>query len=55
MGAVTAKIAILPLMVDRFGPGGQKLFDEMDFPGPYGLRVESLRDLREIFHRNWTW
>ena len=34
-----------------FGPSGQKLMDEMDFPGPYGLRVESLRDLLEIYDR----
>jgi transposase len=49
--AVMAKLGILPPMGDMFGPGGQKLLDEMDFPGPYGLRVESLRDLLEIFDR----
>ena len=32
-------------------PCGQRLLDEMDFPGPYGLRVESLRDLVEIYDR----
>jgi transposase len=49
--AVMAKLGILPPMGDMFGPGGQKLLDEMDFPGPYGLRVESLRDLLEIYDR----
>jgi transposase len=28
-----------------------KVLDEMDFPGPYGARVESLRDLLEIYDR----
>jgi transposase len=49
--AVMAKLGILPPMTEMFGPGGQRLLDEMDFPGPYGLRVESLRDLLEIFDR----
>lgn len=49
--AVMAKLGILPTMGDMFGPGGQRLLDVMDFPGPYGLRVESLRDLLEIYDR----
>jgi transposase len=49
--AVMAKLGILPPLGDMFGPGGQKLLDEMDFPGVYGLRVESLRDLLEIYER----
>ena len=49
--AVMAKLGILPPMSDMFGPGGQRLLDEVDFPGPYGLRVESLRDLLEIYGR----
>lgn len=49
--AVMAKLGILPELSDMFGPGGQVLLDEMDLPGPYGLRVESLRDLLEIFDR----
>ena len=49
--AVMAKLGILPPMSDMFGPGGQRLLDAMDFPGPYGLRVESLRDLLEIYDR----
>jgi transposase len=49
--AVMAKLGILPPIGDMFGPGGQRLLDQMDFPGPYGLRVESLRDLLELFDR----
>ena len=49
--AVMAKLGILPPIGDMFGPGGQDLLDKMDFPGPYGLRVESLRDLLEVFDR----
>jgi transposase len=46
-----AKLGILPPQAEMFGPGGQKLLDGMDFPGVYGLRVESLRDLLEIYER----
>jgi transposase len=49
--AVMAKLGILPPLGDMFGPGGQKLLDQMDFPGVYGLRVESLRDLLEVYER----
>jgi transposase len=52
--AVMAKLGILPPMTEMFGPGGQKLLDAMEFPGPYGLRVESLRDLLEIYDRELT-
>jgi transposase len=49
--AVMAKLGILPPRTEMFGPGGQRLLDAMDSPGPYGLRVESLQDLLEIFER----
>ena len=49
--AVMAKRGILPPQGRMFGPSGQVLLDEMDFPGAYGLRVESLRDLLEIYER----
>jgi transposase len=49
--AVMAKLGILPPQGRMFGPTGQVLLDQMDFPGPYGLRVESLRDLLEIYDR----
>jgi transposase len=46
-----AKLGIIPPMADMFCASGQVLLDDMDFPGPYGLRVESLRDLLEIYER----
>ena len=49
--AVMAKLGILPTFPDMFTMQGQRSLDEMDFPGPFGLRVESLRDLIEIFDR----
>jgi transposase len=49
--AVMAKLGILPTQVDMFSPTGQVLLDQMPFEGVYGLRVESLRDLLEIFDR----
>lgn len=49
--AVMAKLGIQPPLVEMFGPAGQKVLDEMDFPGHYGLRVESLRDLLELYDR----
>jgi transposase len=52
--AVMAKLGIIPPLSEMFGPAGQKLLDEVDFPGPYGVRVESLRDLLEIFERELT-
>ncbi len=49
--AVMAKLGILPTFPDMFTMQGQRALDEMDFPGPYGVRVESLRDLLEIYDR----
>jgi transposase len=49
--AVMAKLGIIPPMADMFCASGQVLLDDMDFPGPYGLRVESLRDLLESYNR----
>jgi transposase len=49
--AVMAKLGILPTMSDMFGPAGQVLLDEMAFEGAYAVRVESLRDLLEIYER----
>ena len=49
--AVMAKLGIIPSLPDMFTMQGQRQLDEMDFPGPYGLRVESLRDLLEIYDR----
>jgi len=49
--AVMAKVGILPTLDDMFGPGGQRLLDAMPFEGAYAVRVESLRDLLEIYER----
>jgi transposase len=49
--AVMAKLGIIPPMADMFCASGQVLLDDMDFPGPYGLRVESPRDLLEVYER----
>jgi transposase len=49
--AVMAKLGIIPTLSDMFTPAGQVLLDEMDFPGNYGLRVESLRDRLELYER----
>jgi transposase len=49
--AVMAKLGILPPQGDMFGPTGQVLLDQLPFEGVYGLRVESLRDLLEVYER----
>lgn len=48
---VMGKEGILPGLGDMFGPGGQKLLDAMDMADNYLTRVESLRDLIEIYDR----
>ena len=52
--AVMAKLGILPTLTDMFGPVGQALLDEMPFDGAYAIRVESLRDLLELYERELT-
>ena len=52
--AVMAKLGILPPMSEMFGPTGQALLDAMPFEGAYAVRVESLRDLLEIYERELT-
>jgi transposase len=49
--AVMAKLGILPPQLEMFGPTGQVLLDAMPFEGAYAVRVESLRDLLEIYER----
>ena len=49
--AVMAKLGILPTQSDMFSPTGQILLDEMPFEGAYAIRVDSLRDLLEIYER----
>ncbi len=52
--AVMAKQGILPTLDDMFGPTGQALLDEMPFEGAYATRVESLRDLLQLYARELT-
>jgi transposase len=49
--AVMAKQGVLPTVVDMFGPAGQVQLDEMGLDHNYLIRVESLRDLIEIYDR----
>ena len=49
--AVMAKEGVLPGLGDMFGPGGQRLLDEMELADAYTARVESLRDLIGIYDR----
>ena len=49
--AVMGKEGILPGVLDMFGPGGQRQLDAMNLAEPYAVRVESLRDLVEVYDR----
>ena len=46
-----AKEGVLPRLDDMFGPGGQAQLDEMALGDNYTIRVESLRDLIELYDR----
>jgi transposase len=49
--AVLAKEGVAVPMSDLFGIGGQRLLDEVKLGKSYHIRVESLRDLIEIYDR----
>ena len=49
--AVMAKEGVLPKLGDMFGPAGQRLLDDMELGHAYTVRVESLRDLIEVYDR----
>lgn len=51
--AVMAKNGILPARVEMFGPGGLAQLDQVshDLPMGFAVRIESLRDLVEIYDR----
>jgi transposase len=49
--AVMAKEGVLPGVTDMFGPAGQRLLDAMELADAYVVRVESLRDLIEVYDR----
>jgi transposase len=52
--AVMAKEGVLPALHDMFGPGGQRHLNEMQLADAYAVRVESLRDLIEVYDREVT-
>jgi transposase len=47
--AVMAKQGVLPRVVDMFGPAGQVQLDEIGLDRGYRMRVESLRELIEVY------
>ena len=49
--AVLAKQGIIPILDDVFGPTGQVFLDEVPLDHAYAVRVESLRDLIELYDR----
>jgi deazaflavin-dependent oxidoreductase (nitroreductase family) len=49
--AVMAKEGVLPRVVDMFGPAGRRPLDAMVLGESYTIRVESLRDLIEVYDR----
>lgn len=49
--AVLAKQGVIPKMADIFGPRGRVFLDEVQLDRAYTIRVESLRDLLEIYDR----
>ncbi|HXW35414.1 MAG TPA: IS110 family transposase [Acidimicrobiales bacterium] len=48
---VMAKNGILPARREMWGPGGEAQLDSLDLPMAYTIRMESLRDLLEIYDR----
>jgi transposase len=49
--AVMGKHGVLPSRVDMFGLGGNAQLDALDFPEGYMARLDSLRDLLEVYNR----
>jgi transposase len=49
--AVMAKEGVLPMAADMFGQAGNAQLDEMALGDAYTIRVESLRDLIEVYDR----
>ena len=49
--AVMGKNGVLPSRRDMFGPGGTAQLDALELPMAYELRLESLRDLIELYGR----
>ncbi len=51
---VMAKNGILPVVGDMWGPAGTDQLDHLELPKAYTVRIESLRDLLEIYDREIT-
>ena len=49
--AVMGKHGVLPSRVDMFGLGGTAQLDELEFPDGYMARLDSLRDLIDVYNR----
>jgi len=49
--AVMAKEGVLPVVGEMFGPAGKTQLDAMPLGHSYTVRVESLRDLIEVYER----
>jgi len=49
--AVMGKHGVLPTRCDMFGLGGNAQLDALEFPGAYMTRLDSLRDLIDIYNR----
>ncbi len=49
--AVMGKNGVLPSRSDMFGLGGTRQLDALELPMAYSLRLESLRDLIELYRR----
>jgi hypothetical protein len=48
---VLAKQGVLPKLDDLFGPQGQRFLDDTPLDRGFDIRVESLRDLIELYDR----
>jgi transposase len=51
---VMAKNGILPVVGEMWGPSGTAQLDNLELPKAYTVRIESLRDLLEIYDREIT-
>ena len=49
-----AKEGVLPAVSDMFGAAGNVQLNEMELGDAYSIRVESLRDLIEVYDREVT-
>ena len=48
---VMAKNGVLPVVQEMWGPAGSAQLDSLELPFAYSLRIESLRDLLELYER----